>query len=218
MWARDRDGNPIALPRRTRRTAPPLASRAPLCVVLALAGLFAVAIGVGQVAHLPLPDLSALSGHDAAAAGGTAPVRITIPAVDVRARVIAVGRADDGSIAAPVQDPVRTAGWYELGPSPGDRGTAVIVGHVDTNTEAAVFARLTELSPGDRIQVTRRDGHVESFAVDSVRRTPKTAFPADTIFAPAPAPRLVLVTCGGAWVGGVVGYADNVLVFATRID
>jgi len=188
-------------------------------VVLALGGFFAAAAGVGEVAHLPLPDLSALSGSSAdAAAPSAAPARITIPALDVRARVVTVGQADDGSIATPDQDPVRTVGWYELGPSPGDRGTAVIVGHVDSQDEAAVFARLAELSPGDRIEVTRGDGQVESFAVDSLRRTPKTAFPARTIFAPSPKPRLVLVTCGGAWLGGDVGYADNVLVFATRID
>jgi hypothetical protein len=24
------------------------------------------------------------------------------------------------------------------------------------------------------------------------------------------------VTCGGAWVGGEVGYADNVIVYATQ--
>jgi hypothetical protein len=27
-------------------------------------------------------------------------------------------------------------------------------------------------------------------------------------------PRLALVTCGGEWLGGETGYADNVIVFA----
>jgi sortase (surface protein transpeptidase) len=89
------------------------------------------------------------------------------------------------------------------------------VGHVDTKTQAAVFARLSDLDKGDRIEITNRSGKVVSFAVDSIQRTPKTAFPAQTIFAPAPKPRLVLVTCGGDWVGGEVGYADNVIVYAT---
>lgn len=203
---------PGAIP---RRASPPPRSRVPVVVVLTLLGLFAVAIGVGQVTHIPLPDLSTMFGRHESPAS---PARITIPAVDVRARVVSVGRADDGSIAVPTQDPVTTTGWYEYGASPGQPGTAVIVGHVDTKTEAAVFARLPDLNKGDRIEVTNRSGKVFTFAVDSVQRTPKTAFPANSIFAPAAKPRLVLVTCGGTWVGGQVGYADNVIVFATMTE
>lgn len=202
---------PHAIPRTA--SAPPR-SRAPLCLLLVLLGLFAIGIGIGEAVQLPLPSLSSLLGQHASA---SAPSRITIPALDVRARLVAVGRADDGSIDVPTQDPVRTAGWYEYGASPGQPGTAVIVGHVDTRDRAAVFARLPELTPGDRIVVVSRTGKEIEFSVDSVRRTPKTAFPAATVFAPAPKPRLVLVTCGGAWVGGDVGYADNVIVFATMV-
>jgi LPXTG-site transpeptidase (sortase) family protein len=201
---------PRGIPRRASATP---RSRAPLCLLLVLLGLFGLAIGLGQAVHLPFPDLSALV-HPGGSAGG--PTRISIPAVDVHANVVAVGQADDGSIAVPAQDPVRTAGWYRYGASPGQPGTAVIVGHVDTRTEAAVFARLPDLNRGDRIVVTGHNGQIMTFAVDSVGRTPKTAFPASTIFAPAAKPRLVLVTCGGAWVGGDVGYADNVIVYATQ--
>jgi Sortase domain len=190
-------------------------SRLPLAVALALLGLFATAVGVGQLVHPELPDLLSLFGGDAAAAGATAPIRLTIPDLHVRAPVIQVGRADDGSIAVPVSDPVRAAGWYDEGPRPGESGTAVMVGHVDTADQPAVFSQLANLSPGARIEVTRRDRHVAAFTVDSVGRYPKTSFPAGRIFGPSPEPRLVLVTCGGRWVGGTVGYADNVIVFAT---
>jgi hypothetical protein len=189
-------------------------SWAPLCVLLGLLGLFAVAIGLGQAAHLPLPNLSMLLPHPAAPGS---PSGISIPALEVRAQVVPVGRASDGSIDVPVEDPVRTTGWYEYGASPGQPGTAVIVGHVDTKTEAAVFAHLNQLSKGDLIVVTGPGSHRSTFAVDSLRRTPKTAFPANAVFAPTAKPRLVLVTCGGAWVGGQVGYADNVIVFATQV-
>ena len=179
---------PGAIP---RRASPPPRSRGPIVVVLTLLGLFAIAIGLGQATHIPLPDLSTMFSRHASPA---TPARISIPALDVRARVVAVGRADDGSIAVPTQDPVSTAGWYQDGVTPGQPGTAVIVGHVDTKTQAAVFARLSDLDKGDRIEITNRSGKVVSFAVDSIQRTPKTAFPAQTIFAPAPKPRLVLET------------------------
>ena len=205
---------PDAIPRQAS-SAP--RSRAPLCVLLVLLGLFAAGIGIGQAAHLRLPDFTALlpgSGISSSAA----PTRLTIPAVDMRAKVVGVGQAPDGSIDVPQQDPVGTAGWYKLGVGPGDPGTAVIVGHVDTKSRSAVFARLPELKPGDRIEVTRRNGRVVDFAVDTLERTPKTAFPAGTIFATAAKPRLALVTCGGAWVGGPVGYSDNVIVYATATN
>ncbi len=186
----------------------------PIAVGVALVGLFATAIGAGQFARARLPSLADLLGGGESTRAG-APVRIEIPSVDVRARVVGVGRAGDGSIAVPGGDPVRTAGWYELGPSPGDRGTAVIVGHVDTTSRPAVFARVGELSPGTKIEVTRRDRRVALFTVDSVSSYPKTAFPTAKVFSPTDRPRLVLVTCGGPWVGGDLGYADNVIVFAT---
>src|SRR5258705_6838857 len=97
-------------------------SRTPVLVVLVLLGLFATAIGVGQLAHLRLPDLAGL--FDGAGSSTGTPRSISIPSLDVRARVVAVGRADDGSIGVPTQDPVRTAGWYDHGPQPGDPGTA----------------------------------------------------------------------------------------------
>src|SRR5262245_2519033 len=159
---------PGAIP---RRASPPPRSRGPIVVVLTLLGLFAIAIGVGQATHIPLPDLSTMFSRHAPPAS---PTRITIPALDVRAQVVAVGRADDGSIAVPTQDPVRTAGWYEFGASPGQPGTAVIVGHVDTKTQAAVFARLPDLNRGDRIEVISRSGQVTTFSVDSVQRSAKT--------------------------------------------
>ena len=60
----------------------------------------------------------------------------------------------------------------------------------------------------------RADRRVATFVVESVEAFPKTAFPSDRIFEDPGAPRLALITCGGAWVGGDVGYADNVIVFA----
>jgi hypothetical protein len=31
-------------------------------------------------------------------------------------------------------------------------------------------------------------------------------------------PGLRLITCGGQWVGGELGYADNVIVFASLVS
>jgi hypothetical protein len=185
----------------------------PLVAGLVLLGVFATAIGLGQ--FLGFPGFSWSAHHeDDSGLKASAPTRISIPALGVRADVVEVGRADDGSIATPVEDPASTAGWYGLGPSPGEDGTAVIVGHVDTASKPAVFSKLGQLSAGKLVEVNRKDRRVATFTVESVERFGKTSFPADRVFADAASPRLVLVTCGGEWVGGDVGYADNVVVFA----
>jgi hypothetical protein len=185
----------------------------PLIACLLLLGAFATAVGLGQVLGIPLPsfafDLSKESGMKP-----SQPMWISISSIGVRADVVEVGNTEFGSIAAPVDDPAGTAGWYGFGPTPGEAGTAIIVGHVDTAEKPAVFQRLREIETGKLIEVRRADRRVATFAVESVEAFPKTAFPSDRIFADAGTPRLALITCGGAWVGGDVGYADNVIVFA----
>jgi hypothetical protein len=191
----------------------------PLVAVLTLVGVFCVGVGLGQLFGLPsLAGPSSLgdSQRDSAEGlGPSIPTQISIPSLGVRAKVIKVGQAADGSIATPEADPAEATGWYRLGPTPGELGTAVIVGHVDTDSQPAVFHRLPELSKGKLIEVDREDHRVATFTVESVENFPKTSFPAGRIFDSTDRARLVLVTCGGAWVGGHVGYSDNVIVFAT---
>ena len=79
------------------------------------------------------------------------PTRLDIPAIGVSTRIVPLGRSDDGS--AEVPSGFTFAGWYDLGPKPGQVGPAVILGHVDSRTEAGVFFRLKSLLPGDRLTV-----------------------------------------------------------------
>jgi sortase (surface protein transpeptidase) len=130
---------------------------------------------------------------------------------------VEVDRAEDGSIAPPTADPVHNVGWYRLGPTPGEPGIAVLVGHVDTNDRAAVFEKLHEVKRGQRVEVRREDRRVATFVVDSVETFPKSSFPADRVLVHDDVPRLVLVTCGGPWLGVEAGYADNIIVFAHRV-
>jgi hypothetical protein len=89
-----------------------------------------------------------------------------------------------------------------------------MVGHVDTADRAAVFHNLHEIQAGKLIEVSRKDRRVATFKVDSVESFPKASFPADRLLVHDDVPRLALVTCGGEWIGGETGYADNVIVFA----
>jgi hypothetical protein len=193
-----------------------------LAGLLVLMGLFGAGAGVGQLVHLPR-----LSHHDRAATGPdlatgavlkrSTPTRLSIPDIDVWARVTEVGLTTDGSIAPPDDRRGRNTGWYAAGPTPGEYGSAVIVGHVDTESEPAVFHDLGKMRRGQLIDVHRHDRRTATFQVESVETFAKQSFPAKRIFGDFSRPRLVLVTCGGEWAGGEVGYADNVVVFARLV-
>ncbi|MGC5020611.1 class F sortase [Micromonospora sp. DT47] len=148
---------------------------------------------------------------------GSPPTRIAISSIDLRAPVHHVGIAPDGSIAVPDVARAQEAGWYDQGPTPGQYGPAVIVGHVDTSTGPAVFHGLKELRAGDTVEVTREDRKVAVFEVDQVERYGKDRLPVDEIFGDFSRPNLRLITCGGRWVGGQTGYADNVVVYASLV-
>jgi sortase (surface protein transpeptidase) len=140
------------------------------------------------------------------------PVRLTIPRIHVASSLQRLGRLRDGT----VQDPSRweVPGWYALGPRPGDPGSAVILGHVDSKRGPAVFYRLRELRPGDQISITRADGSVVRFVVERTARYDKTRFPTDEVYYPTLAPALRLVTCGGQFDFTTGHYRSNIIAFA----
>ena len=144
------------------------------------------------------------------------PVRLEIPAIGVATGLQRLGRAGDGTVEVPRgPDQWEVAGWYEDGTRPGDPGSAVILGHVDSKAGPAVFYRLRELRPGDRVEVLRAGGSRVAFTVERVARYPKRRFPTADVYYPTLEPMLRLVTCGGAFDPASGHYTDNVIVFAT---
>ena len=146
------------------------------------------------------------------------PVEIKIPSLKVDAPVHDVGLADDGSIAVPSLAKHNQAGWFEKSPTPGQYGPAVLVGHADTRDGPSIFHGLAKVKPGSRIEITRRDDSVAVFEVNSVESFKKSKQPIDRIYADFSRPALRLITCGGEFKGGSIGYVDNIVVFASLIE
>jgi hypothetical protein len=193
----------------------------PLAIVLVLVGVFATGAGLGQSSGGPWSWLG--GGHrepprEFPVLAPSRPVKLAIPSIDVRAPVHRVGLADDGSIAVPALDRHNEAGWYESGPTPGQFGPAIIVGHADTRTGPSVFHDLVKLRPGAKIEVTRQDRSVAIFEVNSVEHFDKGKLPVERVYGDYGRPWLRLITCGGRWVGGGTGYSDNIIAFASLID
>jgi len=142
------------------------------------------------------------------------PVRIRIPAIGVSAPVMELGLNSDRTIQVPPLANLNLAGWYKYDATPGAKGAAVIVGHIDSTAGAAVFYRLRYLTKGERIYVTLADGKTAVFAVDGLQQTLKTAFPTDRVYGPVPYAGLRLVTCGGAFDAATGHYLSNIIAYA----
>ena len=147
------------------------------------------------------------------------PVRIEIPAIDVSSVVRSLGQAADGSLEVPTGAQYNDAGWYRYSPTPGSLGPAVMLGHVDSAAQGpSVFFRLGDLRRGNRVTVTRADGSVAVFVVDSVRRYAKDDFPTEVVYSDIDHAGLRIVTCGGAFDNAAGSYLDNIVVFASLTD
>ncbi|MGW0878846.1 class F sortase [Streptomyces sp. NPDC002671] len=158
----------------------------------------------------PTPRPPAPSPHPLPRSRATA---LAIPYLSVHAPVMGLRLDREHRMTAPPDDDPKLVGWYQDGPSPGERGTAVAVGHLDTGTGPAVFAGLSRLSPGRVIEVRRADGRTAVYTVDAVRTFEKSHFPDREVYGDRGRPELRLITCGGTYHRRT-GHAGNVVVFA----
>ncbi|MGW7018554.1 class F sortase [Streptomyces decoyicus] len=144
----------------------------------------------------------------------SAPKRVRIPEIAVDAPFTQLSIGSTGQLDAPPAADKNLVGWFKDGAAPGERGSAIIAGHVDTKTGPAVFLQLESLKPGSTINITREDGVIATFKVDSVETFNKAKFPSDRVYADASTAQLRVITCGGAYDRKVKDYVDNIVVFA----
>ncbi|WP_328748927.1 class F sortase [Streptomyces sp. NBC_00285] len=142
------------------------------------------------------------------------PVRLLIPKISVDAPFTDLRIGPTGQLEPPPAADTNLVGWHINGASPGEAGTSVIAGHVDTKTSAAVFADLGELQQGDVFYVDREDGRRASFVVDSAETFAKDDFPSDRVYADTAQSQVRLITCAGDYDRTVRDYTDNLVVFA----
>ncbi|MFH9725530.1 class F sortase [Streptomyces sp. NPDC017254] len=180
-----------------------------------------VALGPPQPAAAARPAARPVAPPDGATEGleplPFAPAsRIKIPAIQVAAPVMDVGLDPDGWVAAPPPQDANLAGWYQNGISPGQRGTAVVVGHVDNAQGPAVFYGLGSLEKGQHIEVERYDGRVAVFEIYGLEVYSKDNFPGVQVYADTGEPELRVITCGGGYTRAR-GYDGNVVVYARMV-
>ena len=116
---------------------------------------------------------------------------------------------------------VSRLGWYSASAVPGAEGAAgssVITGHINYQGQGTGYAaRFANMAVGQEFDVLI-DGTPRTFRVTQAPyRLPKGSdFPPEVNDATGPN-RLVLITCGGQFVGGALGYADNIITIAEPV-
>lgn len=170
----------------------------------------------------PEPKVPAAGGDESIAANAeqagrgmveAKPQRLRIPTVAIDTTFEGgLGLNDDQSVQVP--DSYTKVGWYKYGPTPGELGPAVILGHVDSYQGPAVFWSLGQLKAGDEILVDREDGTTAVFEVTELKRVSQSDFPTREVYGDLDYAGLRLITCTGTYNHGVQRYSHNLIVFA----
>lgn len=142
------------------------------------------------------------------------PVRIEISKLAVDAPVMRLGLNPDGTVQVPPLADHDLAGWYTGSVTPGQDGSSVILGHVDSYSGGSVFYAIKNLKRGDQVTIARADGRTATFTVDGVQKVAKVAFPSDAVYGNTAYPSLRLITCGGPFDEATGEYLDNIVVYA----
>ncbi|MEU1126776.1 class F sortase [Streptomyces sp. NPDC005899] len=160
----------------------------------------------------PVPSVS--GGTERPGLSRSEPERLVIREIAVDAPFTPLSIGPSGRLDPPPANDKNLVGWFKDGATPGERGTSVVAGHVDTKTGPAVFLYLRTLKKGSTVDITRDDGVVATFKVDTVETFSKADFPSDRVYDDNGTAQLRLITCGGEYDRKAKDYKDNVVVFA----
>jgi LPXTG-site transpeptidase (sortase) family protein len=142
---------------------------------------------------------------------GIVPASLEIPAIDLKAEVEAVGLKENGEMA--VTESFEKIGWYENGYKPGEPGSAVIGGHIDSRNGPAIFYNLNKLSKGDELTVTSKKGESRTFVVTGKKEYPWDDAPLKSIFGYSHSSTLNLITCTGNFDRSSRNYSKRLVVY-----
>ncbi len=164
---------------------------------------------------LLVEDVATLLKQEQARSG--LPVRLKIPGINVDATVEYVGLIPGGVMG--VTKERANVSWLNIGPRPGEIGSAVIAGHYGwKDGKAAVFDNLYKLRKGDKLYVEDEKGAVISFVVRESRKYDPKADASDVFFSNDGKPHLNLITCEGVWDKVSKSYSKRLVVFTDKVD
>lgn len=179
--------------------------------------------GGGKAPSLPVAgasDLSFASTTDKYASMPIDPVYFKIPKLGINAVFQYNGLKSDGTMEIP--DNIYDVGWFTGSPRPGEKGSAVITGHVaqirgGKVTKPGVFSNLSELIPGDWLYVTNGNGKSFTFRVRESRSYDPAADATDVFTSKDGGVHLNLITCEGTWNPAQLSYSQRLVIFTDEV-
>ncbi len=142
-------------------------------------------------------------------------MHLWIPRLGISTSIVELGLNPDGSVQVPSN--TVQVGWYVDGPAPGQQGSSVILGHVDSYRGVGVFFYLDTLRPGNLVIVRLANRKVVRFSVIGLREYTKSQFPERVVYGPRSYSALQLVTCGGVFNHQTGHYLSNIVVYTKRV-
>jgi sortase A len=143
------------------------------------------------------------------------PVRLIISKINVDASFEYLGKNSQGAMA--MTKSLANVVWYDLGPRPGESGTAVIGGHFNGDGKISVFDNLYKLNTGDKISITDDVGIVNTFVVREIKSYSKDADASGIFNTNDNKAHLNLITCEGTWDKISQTYSQRLVVFTDKI-
>jgi LPXTG-site transpeptidase (sortase) family protein len=125
----------------------------------------------------------------------------------------------DAHQALMVPENPNQAAWYKSGPKPGEAGSALITGHLDSAAGPGVFYNLRKLVAGDKIEVKRDDGKIVTYQVEKSESYPQDiTFPWNKVYTVSGASTLRIITCDGTYNSQTGHYSRNLVVYAKLVS
>jgi len=146
----------------------------------------------------------------------SAPTRIRIQAIELDTNIIELGLKENNEIEVPKR--YDEVGWYKYGPTPGELGPSVILGHVAAEVGPGIFGYLRLLEPGDLVEIDREDGSTAIFRVDKLASYPQNTFPTSLVYGDIDYAGLRLITCTGKFNEEDKTFNMNLIVFTSLIE
>ncbi|MER7171719.1 class F sortase [Streptomyces mesophilus] len=201
------------LPRRTTR--------------IAAASVLTVSLGAGLLAcgqgAQPGPDVKVANTATTQAAQAPQPLKqskptgLRIPSAGVDAASMLDLTTDaSGELKVPPADKAELPGWWQDGPTPGEKGAAVLVAHYDTAKGPALMKNVKDIKVGDAVDVPRADGTTAHFKVREIEQVNKRDFPTNKVYGETNRAELRLLTCGGGLKDG--HRTDNIILYADLVQ
>lgn len=148
------------------------------------------------------------------------PVRLTIPKIAVDAGFQYNGLASDGTMEIPTT--ITEVGWFTGSVRPGEKGAAVITGHVaqirkGALTKQGVFYNLNKLRPGDTLSVLDDKGKTITFVVRESRLYDPSADATSVFTSEDNGAHLNIITCEGTWNPDDLSYSKRLVLFTDLV-